>query len=290
MIRFRTRYTYTLSAFVLAGSLFLSSCGVSRPTYRDSEVAVGNTKSEVLASIQHTAGSWRAFRATQQIRASLGSREISSRMSMHCVRGEGIRLVLTPFPLVEAVRAWFTREGITVVDVLGGRYAQESYATISARLGVDIAYEQVEALFIGRMFTHRGASVSALRALNFAPQSDGGSVWSAKLSGRYTYAFELNKHALLVQAHLSRGMQELLRVTYHSYFALDDTDDILPREMTFVLPSSVIGERNRAELGIECSRATFVAPEELSIEPIIKPSYSRITIDQIIKMIKSKSL
>lgn len=290
MKRFDIRYPYLGASLFVAGILLLGACGVSRPSYDDVPAAGKGAanKIDILASIERSAGAWSGLRATQHTRASFGSREFSSRMSMHCVRGEGIRLVLTPFPLIEAIRAWFTRDGITVVDVLGGRYAQESYGDISARFGVAISYEQVEALFLGRMFTHRGADISDLRTLYFSPRRDGGSLWSAELSGGYTYAFDLDARADLERAMLSRAGEDLLRVLYSGHFVLDDAGAKVPRQMTFVLAPNRAGAAVRAELEIEWSRASIVDPTELSVEPVVKPSYTRISIDQVLKMIKSK--
>lgn len=278
----------TLCSLLAMGTLLLGSCGVTRPSYESPNIEAGSSRADILTSIERSSGAWRALRATQQASIKFGSRELNSRMSMHCVRGEGIRLVLTPFPLVEAVRAWVTRDGITVVDVLGGRYAQEDYAAISARLGIELSYEQIEALLLGRMFTHRGADAAALRALDFTPQTNGGSLWSSKLSSRYTYTFDLDARGLLEEAKLSRANQDVLRVLYQGHFALDTSGAMAPQQMTFILPETGLSSSRRAELEIEWTRASIVEPTELSIEPSIKPSYTRISIDQVLKMIKSK--
>lgn len=265
--------------------LTLGACSTKRRAQAPS-ASVRQEKAAILTALERQAGSWQGLRASLQMQLSLGQRSVSSRVSVHCIRGKGIRMSAMPFPLIEAARAWFTEEEVILVDLIGRRYAQESYETLSSMLGLKITYEQIEALLLGRVFSPEGTGTSPLRRLTFKPLAPSGAELSYRARGGYEYAFVLDEGALLHTSSLLRSGSELLRVEYSRHNTLDEIGSMLPGEAIYSFMGHTPTAAPRARVEVQWSRTTIVEPEELNIQPNVRSGYSRIGIDKIIELIK----
>ena len=139
-------------------SLLLSACGTKKISYNNEEapvmIATVSVDEKKLVVGTHYAyyDDFIACRATVQAEIALGAKSFSSKVNLQMAKGQGIKLSVVPFPLLEAVRVWFTPSEVVIVDVINGRYVQENYATLSEHLGFALDYSQIEALIIGRVF------------------------------------------------------------------------------------------------------------------------------------------
>ncbi len=269
---------------VLILALVLASCGASRQNTvrRSGTEEISSSRSALMAYLNgKNQQGWTTIRATLQGRLSLGTREMSSRINLHARRGEGIRLSAVPFPLIEAARVWFTPEGITLVDLLGKRYAEADYATLSNLLGFELTYDQVEALLLGQVFTPgEGTSPRALSRLAYKAGDDGGHQLSGRVSGR-EYQFELDSQGIL-KGLMVYGLSGKLAFDAQ-YSGVIDVDG-------FTLPARSLMRASResstgsATLELEWTKATSQDDMDRSIiTPSIKASYERIALSAIIQ-------
>lgn len=270
-------------------ALLLASCGASRrsTTRPTTSQEVGNSQATLMehlnAKAQH---GWTTIRATLQGQISLGTRDFSSRINLHAKRGMGIRLSAVPFPLIEAARVWFTPEGITLVDMIGKRYAEADYSTLSAHLGFELTYEQVEALILGQIFTPgEGTSARALSRLSYKPQDDGGHQLSGRVSGR-DYQFDLDSQAIL-QGLMVYGLKGKLVFDARYNGVLDIDGFTLPQRS--VMRTTKESSNTTATLELEWTKAMSQDDmDESIIRPTIKASYDRIDLDVIIKKLTER--
>lgn len=273
-------------AFSLGLALLVASCGSKRAATYSQGTAVRGAKEAVLAETVTRSQGWTAIKATLQGRITTGSKDFSSRINLSAVRSEGIRLSAVPFPLIEAARLWFTPEGITLVDLIHDRYAQESYEVLSDHLGFTIDYDQIEALLLGQVFVPgAGTSLEALEGLRYDTQADG-----HKLSGTargHRYAFVLSPEALLRAfiVYSSRG-SVAFDANYTGAQAVDST--AFPSNSTLTVYQRG-GESALGSLSLEWRSISSVSdPTSLPIKPNIRSSYERIGLDQILKILEKQ--
>lgn len=269
----------------------LSSCGARKSTPVLDEVAwQTNKQADIKGYLIAQRNDWTALKASLRAEISIGSKSFSSRVALSAARGQGLRLSVIPFPLVEAARLWFTPEGITFVDLIHGRYASETYASLSERLGFVLGYEQIEALFLAKVFApnevDQEAGVRKLKHL----------VWDTKhiLEGRlegYSYFFTLSAVPLNLESFVisdKSSKQERFRASYSGYKA-DGGAGQMPQEFSLELYKP---ESNRAALGkltLQYNKVTALeSAEGLGLTPKIKPQYERIDLGQIIQLIKQQ--
>lgn len=279
---------YKLPSWALCAVLLvivgLSSCGGSRRAYYTTGAAVSQNKQAILEKILEYQSAWSSIKGNVQAEINFGAKSFSSRVNLNAVRGSGIRLSVVPFPLVEAARIWFTPEGITFVDVLNGRYAEESYQTFSERIGFVLDYTQIEALLFGSVFTpEEGISLAALNKLNYLPIQ---GTDTHSLSGRgssYRYAFTLGSDAVPNQFVVSNAQDEkVFQAEYSERISLDKA--VFPHRSTFSLLSK--SGNPRGSLILELGRITQIDNRDAQpIRPNVKSSYQRISLDQILSML-----
>lgn len=269
--------------------LMLVSCGAKKTNiHRRGAVPVkmeAETKASLLHSLSRDAMSWTAFKATLSAEIAVGNRSFSSRVNMQAANGQGIRLSVVPFPLIEAVRVWFTPQEITIVDLINGRYVQEDYTTLSDLLGFNVSYGQLEALFLAKVFAPgHGADLSSLAMLTYKAQADGG----ASLTGRLRaldYQFDLNPDRLLMLMSVLSNRSVRVFESRYTYSAETDHATKLPEESRYTLYGSM-GAKERGTLSLQWRRVEWLdSSATLQLTPMLKSKYQRISMDQVLKML-----
>lgn len=285
----RRTSTYIQSIIACVVVLLLASCGTSRRGYTGSisTQEIGRSRAELMEHLNaKNQDGWTTIRASLQGRITLGTREISSRINLHAKRGMGIRLSAMPFPLIEAARVWFTPEGITLVDMLGKRYAEADYISLSSYLGFELSYEQVEALLLGQVFTPGyGTSPKALSRLDYKPQSDGGHQLSGQILGR-DYQFDLDSRGIL-QGLIVYGLKGQLAMDARYDGIIDIDGFTLPQRS--IIRTAKEGSSRTASLELEWTKASKQDDmSESIITPMVKASYERIDLSTIMQKLTAE--
>lgn len=281
-----------ISAFTLGLALVmgLSSCGAKRQQVLHEQVTPtiqpNISQGELLERTLRASDGWQALRGTISgtITTSWG-RELSSKMSVQAVRGKGLRLSVVPFPMVELARVWFTTEGVTLVDVMNGRYAQEPYERLSEALGFKVDYPQLEALLLGQVFAPgEGSSLEALSRLSYSVGLDDGLHYLSGSVQGHRFEFGLGADGLLRRLLLlDKAGQASFRGIYSGGQPLGQ--GAIPSQAHL----SILGanERPKVSLGLEWTKVVAVDdPASLSVEPSLRSSYERITLDQLLDLFR----
>lgn len=265
----------------------LTACGTSRRVAAPGgAVHTGVTASDLRDTILAHRERWVAVQATLQGELSTKDKSFSARIHLQAAKGQGIRISVVPFPLIEAARVWFTPTEVTFVDLVHGRYARESYVTFSERLGVTIDYPQIEALFMGSVFAPGiGSDLKALRQLQYVALPEGKHGLSGKLRDML-YRFTLDPSARLEHLAIEHSSREpLLDVVYAS-----SGGSVLPMlsapavEVFTLYPRSTDQEGSKSELRLEWRKVTLLDDANaLQLTPVIKDKYERIDLEYILK-------
>lgn len=288
---------YIVYAVALLATLLSSGCDLARRSQRSTDTptagagayAEARLRSLLASPTVPTSGEGSVLRGAINLQVQLGKETFSSKVNTTIQRGQGIYWSIVPFPLVEAGRVWFTPEGITAVDRIHGRYAEASYAELSDYLGFPLSYPEVEALLLGHPFLPKAAKERRAEDLIYRAYSGGGAELSGHLrpsasqgAQRYTYRWGFGR----------TGYAELFDVWHQEalrgrVFAL-----------RYTAPSSLLPERTELYLGreleaaprlvIDWGRVQPYAGTPPSLKPQIKPSYQRISISTLLRVLASE--
>lgn len=275
-----------LLAFILIIGLY--ACGAKRvvsPQTIEAERGHGSSIEQVYAKGE----AWQAVKSSGQIEIYIRGKSIRSRFNLQAIRGEGIRLSVVPFPLIEAARLWFTKEGVTVVDVINGRYASVGYSEFGAYLGLDIRYSHLEAMFFGGIFTLSGEGKPFISSLKRQPLADGGHELNDELpQGRYS--FYLDKQYCLKSFKVTdKQGRPIFGVDYESTDSSILPTLSAPSFARYTLYDTADNEgRKKGEMKLEYRKVSLLESYEgQNIQPIIKESYERIELADLIHYIKN---
>lgn len=269
---------------LLLGLFLISSCATRKQQATYSTAEWGQSRDALIEGIAQRSAGWTSIRGTWQGEISRGSKDFSSRINVSAVRGQGIQLSVVPFPLIEAARAWFTPEGIIILDVINKRYVEETYTTLSARLGFGIDYGQIEALFFGQLFAPgAGSSLDVLRRMNITTPR--GSDTGRELTGTgkgFGYRFALDDEALVRALSIIRSGRENPSFTASYSGALGVAQAIMPEETTLVIHSDSGAEQGK--LHLVWSKLSEADPT-LTITPSIRSGYQRVSLDAVLSLL-----
>ncbi|MDO4691745.1 MAG: DUF4292 domain-containing protein [Porphyromonadaceae bacterium] len=282
----------------IATLLCLISLAVSCGTTRQASVGTpGMEQSEqdryraTLEQLQRERTGWRAIKATIRGEIEVKGKAFSARINLVATKGQGIRLSVMPFPLVEVLRLWFTPEGVTVVDLINGRYAQESYQVFAQHLGFELSYDQMEALLLGQIFLPGSSRMDdeALRSLTYQPTTAGKATLVGKTQ-RFRYEFGISEAYELANfvVYGARGTQ-LFAVRYQDRELLS-TQTTMPRttELTVFREPNGAHTPILGRLQLDWSKIGVVdEPDVEALVPRIRQGYERISLQDIVKLVNA---
>ncbi len=268
-------------------SLLLSACGTKKIRYNNEKAPVRvaavilDEKKLVVGTHYAHYDDFIACRATVQAEIALGAKSFSSKVNLQMAKGQGIKLSVVPFPLLEAVRVWFTPSEVVIVDVINGRYVQENYATLSEHLGFALDYSQIEALILGRVFAPgKSSSKEDIKSLEFTHVPNEYYQFDGQLRG-LDYQFRLSQFSKLEKFQVLKNKQIRL---FDAQYRMVSTQ-IPPGEATYTLYGNM-GAKERGSLNLQWRRVEQLGnADNLQLTPNIKSKYERITLDGILKMI-----
>ncbi|MDO4707922.1 MAG: DUF4292 domain-containing protein [Porphyromonadaceae bacterium] len=289
-------------ALGLGLTLLGSSCKVRKPQASipkiEQQVATNSSKSASEASffassfekLISSREGWQTVRATLRGRITLGNNKgFTSRISLQAQRGKGLRLSIQPFPLIEAARLWFTPKGVVLVDLINDAYTEVSYQELGQRLGFTPSYDQVESLILGQIFAPNGriANLDYLFGLRTQQEVSGHfSLTSQEAPGAYAFdigsdlkprAFRLIDYAGAVRFSAS----------YVGKQKLSERTTLPERTELRVFAPKKDGGRELGTLELDFQRVGEGSADQMQIEPIIKPSYQRLSLNQVLKVLEN---
>lgn len=280
-----------LSVILMLGfALALVGCRVKQPQDRGVSVEQSDAdRGDMLELLLSSQRGWDGLKATLRGEINLGKRSFSSRINLQAVRGEGIRLSVVPFPLIEAARVWFMPKHTIIVDLINGVYAEVAYSELSSKLGVALSYEQIESVLLAQVFNPEGGALTLdyLRSLGLKYTEGEGSLLYSKSKGS-GYEFALtNTHTLRHYAHKDRRGARRFVASYDGRIELTPSTN-LPQK-SILTAYGVAGDLSAplGKLSLEWQRVNAAERDELTIKPIIKPQYQKLTLDEVLKVIEN---
>lgn len=242
-----------------------------------------------LAAPMASREGWKSLKATMRGRIVLGrGREFSSRLSLQALRGRGLRLSIQPFPLIEAARLWFTPEGVVLVDLINGVYTEVSYAALGERLGFTPTYDQVESLILGQIFTPSGgATFDALARLNLKLVTDGSlSFGQSVANGAYELLLAPSSRQLMRFSLADKQGAVCFVAQYSGAQQLGERTRLPERTSLHVYDTKASRGAELGSLDLEFQKVGEGSVDQMQINPVIKPSYERLSLDEVLKVLE----
>lgn len=139
---------------LLLSLLFLFSCSTIKKSNINNYQDVNISNYDELVQISNNRFSEiNNISGKISLELKLKNENINSNAHFICNKNEAIRITLIPFPFIEVARIWFNRDGVYIWDKINSAKIEESYASISSRLGIEINYQMIESFFLGDVFT-----------------------------------------------------------------------------------------------------------------------------------------
>lgn len=287
----QTKWLRRMGCALVCLGMLATGCKVSQQSGKQPTVYTnkGRSTEAVLSSLLESQKGWNSVKATLRAEITFGKRTFSSRINLQAIRGEGIRLSIVPFPLVEAARVWITTDHIVVVDLINGVYAQLPYADLKDKFAFTPTYEQMEALLMGQVFDPEGdlLTLEALRRLAAHREPHGGFILKGG-RGSHKYEFAVNSSCQISHfAHKDRQGARQFVASYDGRSKLTE-ETTLPELTKFeVHASSGQLSAPRGGMSLEWQRISAVPAEELNVRPLIKPQYKRLTLEHVLRVLDS---
>lgn len=261
------------------GLLLLASCGTKRKVTATGGLD-GLSESAYLCEVMERSTGLDALTAKMKLTAKIGGEEISVGGSVKMKKDEAIQLSLVAIGIVEAARIEITPERMLVLDRLGRRYVEVSYADLPFFRENGVDFYTLQALFRNELFLPGVRQVGRSDAGRFGWERDGERVClTAKGEGGLTCSFlTVLANGLLQESRIEKntGKNYRLRWTYDGFETVENR--YFPTRMTLALQ----GSRLPLQADLHFSRLQA----EADIRPLTIPKrYQRMEAEHILKIL-----
>lgn len=291
----RERLRVTPRALALGAlALTLSGCGLLQQMREEEEPVAArpiDTSREARLRVFQSAPAYAStLRGALSAELFLKKDNFSSKVNATILKGQGIYWSVVPFPLIEAARVWFTREGVTAVDKLHGRYAEVSYLELSELIGFPVQYDDVERLLLGKPFFPSGARGTKGGAFSYSITETGGTDAEAYLpvaypSGKQDYHLRWLLNAQHQPTFFAVTKQQALS---QPVFSLSYEQGAGSLESHIAQRTTLfLGKTSAPALTIDWSKLRPYSGEVPDITPRVKEGYQRISLSELIKLLPS---
>lgn len=141
---------YIYVSFILFSIFIFNSCSVKKNT----DINLGDlniNNYETLIKIQKDRDNkMQNYKASTKINVEVKGFEISSSMQIWGIKGEKMKLSLSPFPFIEAARIFISTDKIEVWDKINNLKLEKTYKELSEKLDMPIDYQFIEDIILGR--------------------------------------------------------------------------------------------------------------------------------------------
>lgn len=287
----KMKYTIaSLACCLLVMMSTLSSCGVGSKAAppkvnNGAGLSVNDLNKGDLIALLESKDRLVGLQTSGTLKIDADGHNLSTRVNFVLAKGKGIRMIFVPLPFVELGRVWITPKGVTLTDAIHKYYTSFTFAEISDELGVDVDYNALESLFMGRLFTPGETRASAVKVFDLAHENNEPRLSMQNHGTRFTFAISEKALVKWISGYALENKSIGARWEYSAY-------DAQGLGTAFPFKQSIFINRGGAKS--KPYRATFVLnqPDEVSVpessvfEPNIKDGYTKLTKEDLKKMIK----
>ena len=119
------------------------------------------TEEAYFASVLERAFSFNTLSARMKLEFTGREQELSSRVHLKMIYNDRLQLSVQPILGIEVFRIEVTNDSIKILDRMNKRYMADSYNNLKGKTGVDLNFQNLQALFTNQIFIPGENEVSA---------------------------------------------------------------------------------------------------------------------------------
>ncbi len=227
---------------------------------------------------------YRTFSAKLNIGMTSGTKSFSSRANIRIIKDEALQISIQPLFGVEMMRLYMNPDTVFLLDRMNKRYVLESIAQLKEIYPVGFDYYTMQSLFTNALF------VSGREVINDSDYDifsyDRASDQNYHITARdadsgIDYSFTVNGDDRITFTHLMQPEKKYyMQWGYHNFAVLDKA--IFPHKMNVTLSSA------SRKIDTELLFSDVVTGDSLELALRVPSSYTRTTIDEILKILSPK--
>lgn len=221
-------------------------------------------------------GEWNDFVAKGSITAG----KMSSDFEIRMINNEAIQISIRPALGIEVARVIITPEEVIAYEKMGRRYISGSMESLNNRLPFNVTLEDIQNIFLGRPFIIGAGGLTTDDFTNLEIELDG-EEWSMtpiKQYNNFNYNFALSGTTLTTSLANDINKQHEVKCNYEEIETIDNT--LTPKKISV----SMTNEKQSVSCTIKYKSVKWNS--DTSIEKLSTARYTRITADELKKMLK----
>jgi hypothetical protein len=278
-----SRYRQILIICLLSAVAFTACKPKQRIVYTTSPVedkAYNELFSDIIASEFH----YRTLSAKLNMGMTSGTKSYSSKANLRIIKDEALQISIQPLFGVEMFRLYINPDTLFLLDRMNKRYVLESFSTLKELYPIGFDYYTMQSLFTNALFISGKERIDTDDYSDFSYNraSDQNYHITAKDPGSgIDYSFTVNGDDRITFTHLMQSeKKQYMQWEYHNFMALNNAT--FPHKMNMTLSSA--SRNTNAELLF----SDLVTDTPLQLELNVPSNYSKISIDEILKMFSPK--
>lgn len=267
-------------AFVVISLLF-TGCKSSQKV---ATVKAGEAKAQIdfFESMLQQDLEFNTLSARMNVDLNLPGKELSSRVDLKMVKDSAFTLSVQPILGIEMFRIEINRDSVKIIDRMNRRYVAENHINMRGQTPVGFGFYNLQALFINHIFLPGEQSISPAQYNRFQLKQEG-SMAEVRTKDRagLLYTFMADGEEKLLSTYVANSSESFaLQWVYENFVMTEGQPFPMLMDVKMFRDGSVAGG-----IKMHFNRVQLDVP--VQIDTPLPEKYKRITLDDILKSLKS---
>ncbi len=154
-----------------------------------------------------------------ETRVNMGSKQLSLNCGVKIFKDQLIEISIRPIMGVEMYRVHLTPQKFAIFDKFNKVYCENTYDYLRYEYALPFTYEDVEALFLGHLFTFDEGVVGQAMKNSFTADATDSTFTLVAVNpvDKYTHRFEMNSDYFITKTALAGKTTDVFSVDYADY-------------------------------------------------------------------------
>jgi len=257
----------------------ISACKTGRKTIRTAE------EKDLKSLVQeHCEADYQTIEGKMTLRLTNKEKQYSSKGTLRIIKDSAIQLSIQPFFGIEAVRLVVTPDRITCIDRMNQYYFQEETKSLSGDLQSVFNYSVLQSLFTNQLFLLKKSKLksSDFNAYSMERKLSGETVLTEKKhSSKASSLFTFSPANDLIATYIGNEEKTTHVQWEYDEFKTSENEILFPEEMNI----QAIFNNDSIKLNLSFNSVNY--NKTVNISDSFSKNYSKITVDQLLKLIQN---
>lgn len=279
----RVCYKYILLFSILLG-LTITACKPRQRVIYSTKPIEDKENNQLFSDINSNSFDFNTFSSRLNMNLTSGTRSVSSRANIRMIKDRAIQISVQPLFGVEVLRLYIDTDTVIILDRMNKRYVEESLSSLKEFYPIGFDFYTMQSILTNAPFVAGKNRVedSDYSKFNYIQTSDlNYYLYSKDPESDIEYSFTVNGNDRITFTHLMQyEQQQSLQWTYDNFTILGNSS--FPHRM-----NARISAKSRI-INADFLFSEIVTNEPIQITSQVPDSYSKVTIDEILKIIMSE--